>query len=213
MAAAVPFAIKAGSMIGGSLLGKLMNRPSKEQKSAMQGTQAAGNALSSYVPQMMQQSSALSGQGSSALGGAANYYRNILGTRAGLRQAMAPATATTLDYYRGAANKAQNTMRGGARDYALAELDRSKVGNLAMQVPQAQAAAAEGLGNIGNAQLGAASNFAGIGGNLASNAAYVNSGLFNQASQLRDQQGEGGKAWGSLLYDVADTLWGKKKAA
>jgi hypothetical protein len=213
MAAAVPFAIKGGSMLAGSLIGKFMNRPSKEQKSAMAGTQAAGNALSSYVPQMMGQSSQLAGQGSGALGQAAGYYRNILGSRAGMRQALAPETATTLDYYRGAAGKASRSMRGGARDAALAELDRSKVGNLAMQVPMARANAAEGLGNIGNAQLGAAGNFAGVGGNLASNAAYVNSGLFNQASQMRQQQGEGGKAWGSLLYDMADSLWGKKKAA
>lgn len=212
MAAAVPFAIKAGTMIGGSLLGKKLSGPSKEQKGAMQQTQQAATGLNQMAGPMASQGMGLTRQGAGDLGAASQYYRSILGNRQQARESLAPEMQTAMDFYRGAEGKAGRTLRGGSRDTALAELNRQKVGNMAMMLPQARARAAEGAAGVGGTLLGGGTNLAATGGNLASNAAYLNQGLFNQASQIRQQQGEGGKGWGSLLYDVAGMLpWGKGK--
>lgn len=212
MAAAVPFAIKGGSMLLGSLLGKKLSGPSKEQKSAMAGTQASANALSSYAPQFMQQGFGMARQGMGDLSQASNYYRNILGSRQAARESLAPEMNTAMDFYRGATNQANRTLRGGRRDYAVAELNRQKVAQMSGMLPAARANAAKGIADVGGTALSGGSSFAGMGGDLASNAAYVNSGLFNQASQLREQQGQAGKGWGSFLYDMASSLpWVKNK--
>jgi hypothetical protein len=118
---------------------------------------------------------------------------------------------TAMEFYRGATNQANRTLRGGRRDYAVAELKRQQAGQLAGMLPAARANAARGIADVGGTALSGGSSFAGMGGDLASQGAYINSGLFNQATQLRNQQGEGGKTWGNLLYDVASALpWGKK---
>lgn len=213
MAAAVPFAIKAGAMIGGSLLGKKLSGASKDQKTAMTGTQQSATALQNASAPLLAQGSNLTRMGTNYLGQAGSYYGNILSNRRAASASLAPEMKTAMDYYAGAAGKASRTLRGGSRDYALAELDRAKVGNMAMMLPQARASAAEGVSRLGNEALGSGASLYGTGGNMASNAAYVNSGLFNQASQIGQQQNAGGKAWGGLLYDLAGSLFkGKKKA-
>jgi hypothetical protein len=210
MAAAVPFAIKAGTMIGGSLLGKKLSGASKEQKSAMTGTQQAATTLGQSAGPLMSTGMGFARGGAANLGAASSYYRNILNNRMAARESLAPEMKTALDFYKGASGKASRTLQGGARDYAMAELDRDKVGNLAMMLPTARAQAAEGAANVGSTMLQGGTAFTGQAGNLASNAAYINSGLFDQASKLRDQEGEGGKAWGSILYDAAQQIpWGK----
>lgn len=208
--AAIPFALKAGAMIGGSLLGKKLSGPSKEQQAATTGTQASAQQLGGMAPPLMQQGAGLTQQGAGTLGAAGNYYQNILSNRGAAKESMAPETSSALEYYRGAENKTKRTMRGGARDSALAELDRQKVGQIAGFLPQARANAAQGAAGVGGTQVGAGANLANTGVNAASNAAYVNSGLFNQASQMREQQAAGGKQWGSLLYDMANALPWKK---
>lgn len=221
MAAAAPFAIKAapylfkaGAMIGGSLLGKKLSGPSKEQKTAMGASTQATQQLGGMAPPLMQQGQQLTQAGGQNLGAAGDYYRNILSNRGAARESLAPETTNALEYYRGAEGKAKRTMRGGSRDYALAELDRQKVGQIAGFLPQARANAAQGATGVGGTQVGAGTNLAGTGVNAASNAAYASGGLFNQASQLRQQQQEGGKQWGGLLYDIAGSMpWGKGSGA
>lgn len=214
MAAAVPFAIKAGSMIGGSLLGKALSGPSKEQKAATQGTLQAGQQVGNAAQPLLQTGANLTQQGSGYLGKAGDYYSNILSNRKAANESLAPEQTTALNYYQGAGNKIQRTMRGGSRDYAQAELDRQKVGQFAGMLPAARARAAEGAAGVGSAALGAGSAASGQGANAATSAAYINSGLFNQADRVRQQQAEGGKQWGGLLYDVAQMLpWGKKQPA
>lgn len=226
MAAAVPFALKAGIPLAASLVGKKLSGPSGAQKSAMTGTQTAANQLGGMAPPLLQQGQQLTGQGTGylqegarSLAPAASYYGNILSNRRGARESLAPEMTTALDFYKGAQNKTARTMRGGSRDYASAELDRQKVGQMAGMLPAARANAAQGAANVGGAYGGmggtamnAGANATGQGVNAASNAAYVNSGLFNQATGLQQQQGEGGKAWGSLLFDIAKNMpWGKGK--
>lgn len=228
MAAAVPFAIKAGTMIGGSLLGKKLSGASGTQKTAMQGTTDAANRVGAMSGPLMQtgmnvlgQAPGMFGNAGRNIGAAGNYYRNILSSRQSARESLAPEMTTALDFYRGAENKTKRTMQGGGRDYALAELDRQKVGQLAGFLPAARRNAAEGALNVGGAYgdigsnlLAGGANLTGQGLNAATSAAYINSGLFNQGTQVREQEGEGGKAWGGILYDVAQALpWGKGTGA
>lgn len=210
-AAAVPFALKAGAMVGGSLLGKKLSGPSGAQKSAMTGTQQSAQQVGAMAPPLMKQGAALTGQGAGTLGAAGDYYKNILSNRQSARESLAPEMQGALAYYKGAENKTQRTMRGGSRDYAQAELERQKTGQLAGMLPAARAMAAQGATGVGGAQTGAGAAASGQGVNAAGTAGYINSGLFNQASQLQQQQQEGGKGWGSLLYDAASAMpWGKK---
>jgi len=227
MAAAIPFAIKAAPWIaqaGGALLGKKLSGPSKGQKAAIEGTQQSMQELRGISQPLLQQGMGLAGQGAGYLaqGGrslqpAAQYYGNILSSRRGATESLAPETTTALEYYRGAEGKTRRTMQGGARDYALAELDRQKVGQLANMLPAARANAAQGMERIGGAygQLGGTGIYGGgtmtgQGVNAASTAAYLGSGLFDQASRLREQAIEGGSKWGTILFDIAKQIpWGK----
>ena len=210
-AAAIPFALKAGAMIGGSMLGRKLSGPSKEQKAAQAGTQQSAAQLAGMAPPLMKTGQEMTQAGGETLGAAGDYYKNILSNRQSARESLAPEMQSALSFYKGAENKTERTMRGGSRDYAKAELDRQKVGQMAGMLPAARAMAAQGAGSVGGQQSAAGSAASGQGINAASNAAYASSGLFNQASQIRQQQQEGGKQWGSLLYDVAGQLpWGKK---
>jgi hypothetical protein len=204
-------ALKGGAMLGGSLLGKKLSGASKQQTAATQGTQQSADALQSYASPLMQQGQQMAGQGQGYLGQAGQYYSNILSNRRSARESLAPEMKGALDFYKGASGKASRSLRGGSRDYALAELDREKTGNMAMMLPQARRQAAEGAAGVGGDFLNAGSAFTGQGGQLATNAATVNQGLFNQAKDIRAQEGEGGKQWGSILYDAAQAIpWGKK---
>lgn len=224
MAAAVPFALKVGSMVGGSLLGRKLSGPSGAQQSAMQGTQQSAEGLNRLSQPLLQTGFNVMGQAPGYyqqagrnIGAAGDYYRNILSNRRAATESLAPEMTTALDFYRGAERKTRRTLQGGSRDYALAELDRQKVGQLAGMLPAARRGAAEGAlntggayGDLGGNLLYGGANLTGQGVNAASTAAYINSGLFNQATQIREQQGEGGKAWGGFLYDLAQMLpWGK----
>lgn len=229
MAAAIPFAMKAAPYVAqgvGALLGKKLGGPSKLQQSAVTGTQNAANAIGQYAQPLVGMGTSLArsgrnvtGAGVSSLGQAGQYYSDILSNRRSARESLAPEMTTALDFYRGAEGKTKRTLTGGSRDYALAELDRQKVGQLAGMLPAARRMAAQGATDVGGQLVGAGSNllgagegYAGLGTNAATSAAYINSGLFNQATQLRNQEGEAGKTIGNLLYDTAQLLpWGKGK--
>lgn len=206
MAAAIPFALKAGSMIGGSLLGKKLSGPSGAQKTAMTGAQQGSQALTAAGTPLLAQGSALARGGGTDLDAAGNYYRNILSSRTAGREALAPEMASALNFYRGAENKTKRTLRGGSRDVALAELDRQKVGQMATMLPAARREAAEGMLDVGGTRLSGGTALTGQGVNALSNAAYANAQLFGNATTLQNQEQEGGKAWGGILYDVLGQL-------
>lgn len=225
MAAAIPFALKAAPYIGSAvagLFGRKASGPSRGQRGAMEATQRGGEELSAAARPLLQQGQQLAGQGAGylqqgarALGPAAQYYQNILGSRRSATEALAPETTSALEYYRGAEGKTRRTMRGGARDYALAELDRQKVGQIAGFLPSARRAAAEGATGVGQAYGGLGGQAGGLGVGLSGQGigalgqgAYLQSGLFDQASRLREQEREGGKGWGSFIYDILSGIGG-----
>lgn len=208
MAAAVPFALKAGAMIGGSLLSKKLSGPSKQQQAAMTAQQQGGNQVAAAGGPLLQQGAQASRTGSGYLQDAGNYYRNILSNRVAASQSLAPEMTTALDYYKGAGNKVQRTMSGGSRDYAQAELDRQKVGQMAGMLPLARRSAAEGAAGIGGHMMQAGAAASGQGVNALTSGGYLNSNMFNQATTLRNQEQEGGKNWGGMLYDLAGSLFG-----
>lgn len=253
-----PYAISA---LGG-LFGRKASGPSRQQQTAMAGAQQASDALTGTSASLLGEGKSLRGtgteylrQGAGYLGqgagqvgrgagyvsrGAreleapASYYRNILGSRQAAQQALAPETTTALEYYRGAEGKSRRTLQGGARDEALAELDRQKVGQLAGFLPAARRTAAEGAtgvgraygdlagtsgalgniygglgsaaGNLGGTAMQGGTSLTGQGVNAAQTNAYLQSGLFDMASRLRDQEGAGGKAWGGFMFDIVSSL-------
>lgn len=211
MAAAAPLAIKLGTMVGGSLLGKKLSGPSKEQKAQLAGQQQAAQAVGQYAPGLVQQGYGLARQGAGDLAGAGQYYRNILSSRQSARESLAPEMTTAMDFYRGAEGRAKRTMRGGSRDLALAELSRQKTGQLAGMLPAARRAAAEGLTDTGSTALSGGSAFTGQGVNAAAAAGNIYAGMGPTIGQIEHQKTEGGKAWGNILYDAAQMIpWGKK---
>lgn len=225
MAAAVPFALQAGTALAGSLFGKKTSGPNPTQQAGMTGATTSADALTKMSAATTQkgdalsgQASTLTGQGSGYLGNAADYYKNILsGNRFGMRQALQPEQKSILDYYRGGASTIANGMRGGARDDALAKLNQQKVGQLTSLIPSARAGAASAVGNLGGTALGAGANLYGQAGNMygmaggqQANAGNIYGNLFNQGAQIDKQTSQGGNAWGNLLYGAAQALpWGK----
>jgi hypothetical protein len=208
-AAAIPLLLKTGATIGGSLLAKKMAGPTSQQSAAMTGTQGAAGTLGQAAPQLIGAGQQLTQQGAGYAGNAANYYQKLLGTRSSLREATAPDTAAALDYYGGAANKIGRTMRGGARDTALAELDREKVGKLALLPAMARGEAGKNLTGAAAPLLNAGASQTGQGIYGASAGAGANSSLYNQASDQADQQRRSGAGFGRFIYDAINSAWGK----
>lgn len=204
-AAAVPVLTKvapyAASAVAG-LFGKKASGPTKEQKAAMQTQQQGMSQLTGAAAPLLGQGTGLAQQGAGYLGDAGKYYQGILGSRQQAQQALAPETATALEYYRGAGNKAKRTLTGGTRDMALAELDRQKVGQLAGMLPAARARAAEGITGVGGTALQGGTALTGQGAGLYDTAARIGAQQFGQASELRKQAQEGGKSWGSAIFDI-----------
>lgn len=239
-AAAIPALVKVGSAVGGSLLGKLFSKPSKPQAAAMASTQQNSEALTGLskqatgaaMPMFDQGKAQIAGgtssltQGGDYLGAAGDYYKNILGSRSAANASLALEMRTATDFYRGNENKIQRTQRGGARDYALAENDRNKVGTLASYLPGARANAATGAQNVasgygqqaaqrgGYAQtlFGSGTNLMNTGVQAGTGAGFLNSNLFNQSTQLGEQQSKTGNSIGSMIFDILSSIPGAKGA-
>lgn len=201
-AAAIPALVKIGGMVGGSLLSKKLSGPTSQQSGAMQGT--AGNAalLGSAAPQMIGQGQENIKQGAGYASTAGNYYQKLLGSRSSLKEATAPDTAAALDYYKGAEGKVANTMRGGGRDNALAELDRQKVGQLAMLPTMARGKAAENLTGAAAPLLSTGAQQQGQGVYAAGTAVGANNAYYNQATDQADQQRKSGSGIGQFIFDA-----------
>lgn len=198
-AAAIPLATTAASAI----FGKLFGGPSKQQQAAQSGTQAAQAQLGAAAPQLMGQGQTLTGQGASGDLAAQNYYKSLLGGgRSGLLAATAPETNSALDYYKGAANNLSTNLRGGARDAALANLETSKAGTLAMIPATARLGAAQGLVGASAPLLGAGANATGQGVTAAQGAANAGNAAFNQGTTLFGQQAKTASGFGSMLFDA-----------
>ena len=210
MAASAPFAMKAlpfiakgAASLGAALFGKKLSGPSKEQKAGMQGAQQATDVLSSYSRPLMSTGMQFARQGDRSLGQATDYYSGILGgDRSKIMAHMSPEIGGVLDAYRGSERSIGRNLRGGSRDYALAELSRQKAGQVAGLIPQARRNAAEAMGDLGQTYLAGGTTFTGQGVNTAANAAGAANQLYGMASHLQDQQAEGGRTMGSFIYDI-----------
>jgi len=187
-----------------------MSGPSKDQKGAMAGTRESAQQVGAMGQPLMSEGLSMSRAGGTDLDAAGNYYRNILSSRVAGRESLAPEMTSAMEFYRGAEGKAKRTLRGGGRDYALAELDRQKVGQMAGMLPAARRSAAEGAAGVGATRVQGGSALTGQGVNAATSAGWLNQGLFNQASQIRQQEREGGSSWGKFLGDLIQSApWGK----
>lgn len=204
-AAAVPILTKAApyaiSAVG-SLFGKKMSGPSKDQKAAMDQSQAAQKQLTGAAAPLLEQGTQMNRQGGDYLGQAGNYYKGILGNRSQAQAALAPEMTTALEYYRGAGNKAKRTLTGGTRDMAVAELDRQKVGQLAGMLPAARREAAEGLTGVGGTALQGGTALTGQGAGLFDTSARIGSQNFQNATTLYNQSQKGGQSWGGAIFDI-----------
>jgi hypothetical protein len=224
MAAAVPFAMQGGAALYSYFKNK---KTAAAQNTAMQATQQSGQQLAGAAPpllaqgqQLAQQGSGYLQQGAQQLRGAGNYYGDILSNRRSARESLAPETATALEYYRGAGNKVQRTMTGGSRDYAQAELDRQKTGQIAGFLPAARANAAQGMervgsatGNLGGSVLNAGSAATGAGVNAAMGGGYLNNMAFGQGQQQRQNSADSGNAWGKLFSSALSAYLNRGKGS
>lgn len=211
MAAAAPFAMKAIPMVGslvGGLFGKKLSGPSKEQQAGMDASQQASKLLSGYSQPLMSQGMGAVQQGMGNLGAASRYYQGVMGSRGQALSHLNPEITQILDFYRGGSGSINRNLRGGSRDYALAEMQREKTGQLASLVPNARRDAAGNLGQLGGVygQLGTALSGQGI--NAAGTSGQLGNQLFGMASDIQKQQTEGGKSMGGFIFDLLKNIPG-----
>lgn len=187
--------------MGASSLGSayLSSRRSKEEKSAA-GSQAAA------LQQGMQQGAANFKVGHPAMTSALSYYDTLLkGNRAAQSQAVAAPTAQITDLYRGAERGLDRSMvRGGAKDLAMSEMSRDRVGQLSQLTAGVQPMAAANLGQLGSAATGMAS------GPLAT--AAQGFGDMNQmAMQNRMYRNQAYGQAGNNIGNMAFNVWKQKQ--
>jgi hypothetical protein len=188
----------------GLVANKLANRKSSEQKqyeaasleSAKQQTELSKSLANYSKDQYALTKPALS----QAMG---LYSRLAGGDRATVQSAIAPEVANINEQYRGAGKYLeQQGMRGGARDYALADLNRQRVGQLATLPMAGRWEGAGKLASLG--QSGTAAGLSGMAGAAGANAgaaaAYGN--LANQAFQQQQTRGQGVSQFASNLAGI-----------
>lgn len=189
---AVPFIIPAVTT-GISAIGAYRNSKRAGQASAAQD--AALQQQMFGLGQAQRRGGGLYDQSLPMFQQAGNYYKTLLsGNRAAMNQATAGPAAQITSTYRGAQRSLLgSTIRGGARDTALAELNRDRAASLAglhTGVQPMAAGALAGLGGQGmtmglNSLLGAST-----GMNSAAGQFGTNMQLYGQNAR-QDMQGVG----------------------
>lgn len=210
LAAAAPWIVKGGALLGGFLGGKKAQssaqQRSPEEQQALGGAQGIAGGLQSSGTQLTQ-------QGMGQVGQAGSYYSTLLGgNRAQMGLATAAPRASITDTYRGAERSLEHGgVRGAVGDLAKAELSRDKASKISGLTTGVQPGAAAALADIGT-------NLTGQGGQRMDAAGSIYSNLLGQGSQNRQYaRGEGEKAGssiGSLLFDIlsgASKLGGGQK--
>ncbi len=209
LAPALPWIIKGGAALGGSLLGKMAQgsaqKRSPEEAAALGGAQSTAGQLTAT-------GSNLINQGQPLLGQAGNYWSTLLrGSRPAMAQATAGPRAQITDIYRGAeSNLERSGIRGASRDVAQAELGRQRAGQIAGLTTGMQPLAASQLADIGERQTSTGANLMGQSGSIWGN-------LLGQGFENRKYaRGEGekfGTSMGQLIFDILTGTLGKKKTA
>lgn len=198
-ALAVPIAMGISSWVG-SKAGKSgggSNLPFEQQS-------ALTDALST-ARQSREQGGSLFGIGAPLLQAASGYWRKLLeGNKNALIEATAPERNAIEESALGADRSIEaGPLRGGSRDYARAELNRTKFGMLGMLVPGARRAAAEAGGNLGM-------SVAGAGAQTTANAGSMFSTLYGNQERARQfdvgRSDQLGKNLGSFFANLLPSL-------
>ncbi len=144
---------------------------------------------------LAQQQAAIAKLAGPALTETSDYYRKLLhGDKGAMTTALQPEITSITELARGAERGLERGPAGPQRDVAKAELGRQKVGQIGSLFPQARAAGAAGLSNIGSLAMGGASNAASVYQNLTS-------GMRDDARFRAAEQGQLGEGVGTLLTD------------
>lgn len=208
LAPAIPWLIKGGAALGGTLLGR------KAQSSAMQRSpeeQAALTGAQQAAGTLTQQGQTLTNLGLPALNQSTDYYQTLLrGSRPAMAVATAGPRAAINDQYRGAERGLERSgLRGATRDLAAAELNRQRAGQVAGLTTGVQPYAADALNRTGMGLVGQGTSALSSVGNIWSD-------LLGQGARNRMYaRGEGenfGKSMGSLIFDILSGTIGKSKA-
>lgn len=149
-AAALPIAMIGSSAIGagGSAYAGSKAKSAMQYRSPQE--QALMGAQTNLARQQASQGQQLFATGLPAIQQASGYYSRLLGgSRAGLREAVAPEAAGIRDSYRGAGGAISRMLRGGERDLAMGRLAQSQAGQLGGLTMGVRPAAAGALGNLG----------------------------------------------------------------
>lgn len=138
-----------------------------------------------------------------ALTAGMGYYTKLLsGDRGTVQGAIAPDVANVNAAYKGTQNYLdQQGVQGGARDNAIAESERSRVGQIGMLPFMARNAAAGNLVQAGTTLSG--QGMAGLSG-----AASAASGAGNTAYNLNSQMFGQGEVRGSQISDLGSNIAG-----
>lgn len=197
-----PAVAAAGITVGGSLLGKLLDRPSQGDR-ALQDTQtknlASQTSLADLLGKMGRDQLSLTGP---AYKRAQDYYTGILGggNTAAAWQQMNPERRQISDVYSGATSRVNRQLTGPARDQALGDIAREHAAKLADLVPNARAGAAQALYAGADparvAQLFGAASGAYGGANAAA------SNLFQDNQARNAASAENGAAFAKLLGNI-----------
>ena len=181
---------------GGGLLGSLFGGSGLASDTT--------KAVQKNVPGLLQKGNQFLGDASQNLGGAANFYKTILGgDRNAIMQLLSPQVSTVLSQYDNAANAVrQFAPRGGGATATLAAIPFQKAGVAGSAFQSVLPGAAAGLAGVGGQQGGL-----GLG---ATSAAMGGGELGLQLQKLREEQmGTAGKGFGQILAQLLNNKGGK----
>jgi hypothetical protein len=182
-AAAVPVLISAAATMYGA---NKAARTAREQMALSRQLGGRGDQLWGVGLPALQQSS--------------NYYGQILGSRAGMRQAVAPEVAGINDLYKGARKGIEaGNLTGADKELAAAETNKQRVGQIGSLYPTARANAAGNLASIGQGVTGQSGNFT-----MGSLTGY--SDIARQAGYDRESRNKwgylSGQGVGNTIFDL-----------
>ena len=212
---AVPAIIMGGAALGSAWMGKkASDKATDAQNSALDLQRQTAQKQGQLSNSLMGYADKTYNLAQPALNKAMGYYSTLAGgNRAAINQTLAPQLAQLSDSYKGSANAIHNQLRGGARDYALAELNRGQAGQAGMMPMQARTGAMASLAGMG---MGLAQQ----GQGWASNATSALNGAAGTAGQMgtlatgmeRDQYSRANDLGKSISSIFAPYIWnlGKK---
>lgn len=203
-AAAIPYIVAASTVAGTAYSIYSANK----QRSALEDQYAQSRQDSLGIQgQQTGLANKLIGGALPGVNKAAGYYSTLLsGDRGQMRLATAGQRGAVNDSYRGAERGATARLTGGARDTALAELERDRAGHVAGLTTGVQGDAADKLGQLSSGLLGTGSTSLGNAGLTSANllgAAGTNM-RFGQEAGANSAAG-----WGKLLASLMNQFGGK----